>query len=97
MYDTAGNVTGGVRNHYVDVPIARLSGEGQPPTDNFCNLFGTTELFDEAQLAQLYPDKKSYIDAIDQSVDESVEKGFLRPKDAELIKAQARTSNIGGN
>lgn len=97
LYDDVGNVTGGLRNHYVDVPVAILHGEGQPRTDSFCNLFGTTELLDEAQLAQLYPDKQSYIDAIDKSVDESVEKRFLRLKDAELIKAQARLSDIGGN
>ena len=92
-----GNVTGGLRNHYVDVPVAILHGEGQPRSDSFCNLFGTTELLDEAQLAQLYPDKQSYIDAIDKSVDESVDQRFLRPKDAELIKAQARLSDIGGD
>jgi hypothetical protein len=97
LYDDVGNVTGGLRNHYVDVPVAILHGEGQPRTDSFCNLFGTTELFDEPQLAQLYPNKQSYIDAIDKSVDESVEKRFLRSADAELIKAQARLSDIGGN
>ena len=97
MYDNVGNVTGGLRNHYVDVPVAMLSGEGQPRTDNFCNLFGITELFDEARLAELYPDKQSYTDAIDRSVDESVDQRFLRPKDADLIKAQARLSGIGGD
>ena len=92
-----GNVTGGLRNPYVDVPVAILHGEGQPRTDSFCNLFGTTELFDEVQLAELYPSKQSYIDAIDESVDNSVDQRFLRPADAALIKAQARLSGIGGD
>jgi hypothetical protein len=48
-------------------------------------------------LAELYPDKQAYIDAIDKSVDEGVEQRFLRPKDAELIKSEARISNIGLN
>ena len=97
IYDAVGNVTGGVRSSYVDVPVAVLHGEGQPRTDTFCNLFGTTELFDDAKLAELYPDKQAYIDAIDKSVDEGVEQRFLRPKDAELIKSEARISNIGLN
>ena len=89
VYDDLGNVTGGLRNHSVDVPVAILHGEGQPVSDRFCNLFGTTELFDEAKLVELYPDQQSYIDAVDKSVAESVEKGFLRPSDAELIRASA--------
>ena len=97
IYDAVGNVTGGVRSSYVDVPVAVLHGEGQPRSDTFCNLFGTTELFDDAKLAELYPDKQAYIDAIDKSVDEGVEQRFLRPKDAELIKSEARISNIGLN
>ena len=96
IYDDLGNVTGGLRNHYADVPVAILHGEGQPRTDSFCNLFGTTELFGEARLAELYPSKQSYIDAIDESVDNSVDQRFLRPADAVLIKAQARLSGIGG-
>ena len=96
QYDTFGNVTGGVRGPHVDAPVARLSGEGQPRTDSFCNLFGVTELFDDVQLAQLYPTKQSYIDAIDEAVDEAHDKGFLRLRDADLIKRQARISNIGG-
>jgi hypothetical protein len=95
VYDAVGNVTGGLRSPYVDAPVAILSGEGQPRTDSFCNLFGTTELFDDAQLAELYPSKQAYIDAIDKSVDDAVDRRVLLPVDAELIKDEARSSNIG--
>lgn len=95
LYDHVGNVRGGVRTPYVDAPVAVLSGDGQPPANAaFCGLFGTTELFDDALLASLYPDKQAYIDAIDRSTDASVAAGFLLPKDAQLIKARARTSDI---
>jgi hypothetical protein len=95
-YDELGNVKGGVRTPYVDAPVARLSGEGQPPADPFCSLFGTTQLFDASTLATLYPDAATYVNAIDTTADSAVEAGFLRPADADLIKTRARTSGIGG-
>lgn len=95
LLDSLGNAKGGIRTPYVDAPVAILRGGGQPPADAFfCGLLGTTELFDDAQLALLYPDKQAYIDAIDQASDEAVAAGFLLPPDANLIKARARTSDI---
>jgi hypothetical protein len=96
-YDELGNVIGGVRTPYVDAPVAKLSGEGQPPADSFCRLFGTTVLFDAATMATLYPDSATYVNAIDTATDSAVAAGFLRPADADLIKARARTSGIGGS
>ena len=95
-YDSLGNVEGGIRTPYVDAPVAVLHGEGQPPGDAFCGLFGTTELFPDAQLSALYSTKQAYIDAIDTTSDEAVLAGFLRPADAELIKTRARTSDVAG-
>ena len=95
VLDNLGNVRGGIRTPYVDAPVAVLNGEGQPPADPFCNLFGITELFDDATMATLYPDKQTYIDTIDTATDAAVDAGFLRPIDAGLIKDRARTSDIG--
>jgi Alpha/beta hydrolase domain len=89
--DRYGNAIGGVRTPHVDAPVAVLSGQGQSGT-SFCFLFGTTALFDEATLSQLYPTREAYIDAIDTTTDRAVERGFVLPADAELIKAQARRS-----
>jgi hypothetical protein len=93
--DSFGNAIGGVRSPYLDAPVATLSGEGQSGT-SFCALFGVTELFDDATLSMLYPTREDYIDAIDAATDSAVEAGFLRPADADLIKAQARNSDIRG-
>jgi hypothetical protein len=92
--DSLGNAKGGIRSPYVDAPVATLSGLGQPQNNEFCRLYGTTELFDDAPLSILYPDKQAYIDAIDKASDEAVAAGFLLPPDAELIKTRARTSDI---
>ncbi len=90
--DQYGNATGGVRTPYVDAPVATFSGNGQTGS-SFCFLFGTTALFDEATLSTLYPTREAYIDAIDMTTDSAVERGFLLPEDAELIKTQARSGD----
>jgi hypothetical protein len=95
LLDSLGNAKGGIRSPYVDAPVAILRGGGQPPADAFfCGLLGTTELFDDAQLSLLYPDKQAYIEATDRASDEAVAAGFLLPADASLIKERARTSDI---
>jgi hypothetical protein len=94
LRDELGNALGGVRTPYVDAPVATLSGYGQSGT-SFCALFGTTDLFDEATLAALYPTRADYIAAIDRATEEAVAAGFIRPIDGDLIQARARTSDIG--
>lgn len=96
VMDSVGNVLGGVRTPYVDVPIATLSGLGQPGTTfTLCSLFGTTKLFDSTQLASLYPDHATYVSAVNASVDSAVRSGFLLQHDGDLIKAWAQASSIG--
>ena len=53
--DALGNVLGGIRTNYVDVPVAVLSGLGQTG-GGFCAIFGTTSLFDIPTLSSLYLD-----------------------------------------
>lgn len=93
--DELGNVLGGIRTNYVDVPVAVLSGLGQTG-ESFCSIFGTTMLFDEAQLSELYPTEQSYLDAVRASTDAAVAGGFLLERDAALILEDAATSGIGG-
>jgi hypothetical protein len=95
VLDAFGNVKGGIRTPYVDVPIAKLSGMGQPDVSIICSLFGTTELFDEATLATLYPNHGAYVTAVENATDAAVKAGFLMPEDGELIKAAAAASDIG--
>jgi hypothetical protein len=92
--DSLGNALGGVRTPHVDVPIATLSGEGQTG-GVFCSLYGTTQKFGKSQLASLYPDHATYVEAVNASVDGAVSEGFLLQPDGELIKAWASTSTIG--
>jgi hypothetical protein len=95
VLDALGNVKGGIRTPYVDVPIARLSGLGQPDASIVVSLFGTTKLFDDAILATLYPDHGVYVTAVENATDAAVKAGFVMPEDGELIKAAAAASDIG--
>ncbi len=56
--DANGLALGGVRTPWVDVPIARMSGKGDP--DSFIGMLaGVTAPFDKAKLDQLYPGGKA--------------------------------------
>ena len=92
--DAFGNAIGGVRTPWVDAPVATLRGTGQPPADAFCGLLGTTSRFDATLLAELYPSKQDYVDAINRTTDTAVEAGFILPADAVLIKARAISSPL---
>ena len=86
--DDLGLVLGGIRTPYVDVPPAVLTGTPQDG-DQFCRLFGSTALFDAAQMAMLYVDKAGYVQAVSEEADKAVEQGFLLVPDVERIKAAA--------
>ena len=92
--DDVGNVLGGIRTNYVDAPVAVLSGLGQAG-GSFCGIFGTTQLFDEAMLAALYPTGDTYLDAVNSTTQSAVAAGFILPVDAALIIAAAEESGIG--
>ena len=93
--DELGNVLGGIRTNYVDAPVAVLSGLGQTG-ESFCRIFGTTRLFDDTMLGELYPTRQSYLDAVKSTTDSAVAAGFVLPVDAALITAAAEASDIGG-
>jgi hypothetical protein len=91
--DRIGNTVGGIRTPAVDAPIAILSGEGQTGSI-LCGLFGTTQLLDPAQLADLYPSHAAFVSAVTASADDAVGAGFLLQPDADLIKAWAQLSTV---
>lgn len=94
VLDEHGNVLGGIRTPYVDAPVATFGGIGQG-NEAFCGLFGTTVLFEQAELDELYPSNAAYVSRINQAADNAVAAGFLLEADAELIKARAPESGIG--
>ncbi len=85
--DENGNVLGGIRTPWVDVPTAALSGLGQAG-ESFAFLFGTTDPFDEATLARLYPGGHAeYLERFTAALGATIEAGFLLEEDrAEILE-----------
>jgi hypothetical protein len=92
--DALGNALGGVRTPQVDVPIAVVSGIGQP-AGSPCSRFGTTLPFDAATLGSLYPSHGRYVDAVQRATRRAVRRGFLLAEDAPAIRRAAAASSVG--
>ncbi|TMC07006.1 MAG: hypothetical protein E6J41_17205 [Chloroflexi bacterium] len=90
VLDELGNVRGGVRTPWVDVPVAVLSGLGQQGAV-FTVLFGVTRPFDDAELDRLYPNgREQYLAAFERRLDEAIGAGFLLEADrAEILGVAA--------
>jgi hypothetical protein len=88
LYDDLGNVRGGIRTPYVDAPSAILRGD-ENTGPSFCRLFGTTSLFSGEQMASLYVDEASYVQAVTDAANAAVTADFLLREDADAIIAWA--------
>lgn len=87
--DAVGNAKGGIRSPWVDVPTARHSGLGNSGGP-LGFLAGTTELFDAATLARLYPGGKAeYLRRFEAALGRSVKAGFILADDTADIRALA--------
>jgi Alpha/beta hydrolase domain len=62
VLDQFGNVVGGLRSPYLDVPTSTWFGSTAGPS--FCFIAGHEEPFDAARLAQLYPTHGAYVRAV---------------------------------
>lgn len=92
--DPRGNAVGGIRTPQVDVPIAVVSGVGQPDRSP-CTRLGTTIAFDAATLASLYPSHRSYVAAVSRAAKQAVNRGVLIAIDARASRRAAAASGVG--
>jgi hypothetical protein len=88
--DANGLTAGGVRTPWVDVPVSRLSGTGNSGSP-LAFLVGTSEPFDAATLARLYPaGKKEYLKKFEAALDSAIKAGFILAADrAEILELAA--------
>jgi hypothetical protein len=105
-----GEAEGGIRTPEVDVPVAALSGEGQPTTtepgstspakvaptgSRLCDIFGSSTPFTAARLASLYPSHADFVRKWDAATTAAVKAGYFLPADAKGLEQAARDSNVG--
>jgi hypothetical protein len=92
VIDELGNAVGGLRTPWVDAPVATMSGLGQSG-ETFAFLFGTTDPFDEATLASVYPGgRDEYVSRFTAALDAAVSDGFLLADDRDEIAAVGAAS-----
>jgi len=90
--DDVGNVVGGVRTPWVDVPTAVLTGIGARGA-GFTVLFGVTRPFDAETLARLYPGGvDEYVRKFEAAAQSAVANGHLLAEDVPEIVGVARAS-----
>jgi len=95
--DANGNVKGGVRNPYVDVPVAAygVPNAGATPAAQFnCSIAGWRVPFDEHSLRGLYKNKGSYISALNRRLMDLVREGWMLPEYADDVRADAQAIEI---
>jgi len=92
VLDEHGNVVGGFRSPYVDVPTSTWNGNSTGLS--FCRIAGHEIPFSAEKLRSLYSSHNDYIDAVTQSVEELIADGFLLPEDGALLVEEARAMNF---
>jgi hypothetical protein len=95
--DENGNVKGGVRNTYVDVPVAAygVPNTGATPAANFnCSIAGWRLPYDEPALRALYKNHGAYISSISHRLKDLEREGWMLPEYAEDVRADAHAIEI---
>jgi hypothetical protein len=92
VLDEFGNLVGGVRSPFLEVPTAEWSGASTG--ESFCFIAGHEKPFDAARLKQLYPDHKTYERKVSASVNKLMKERWITREDAEELIEQARKAPV---
>jgi hypothetical protein len=95
--DELGNAKGGIRNVWVDAPIATLGvfGKGKTTaTDRLCQLAGTKVPLPVATLKKLYGNGGEYANRVNRRLAELVSEGWFLPEYADLVRNDLKATNI---
>jgi hypothetical protein len=92
VLDKFGNVTGGVRSPFVDVPISTWYGNSTGPS--FCRIAGHEVRFEMARLRELYPTKDAYVRAVTADVKKLVSQRMITLEDGVDLIDQAKKTDL---
>jgi hypothetical protein len=91
--DEFGNAKGGIRNVFVDVPVATygVMGKGKATAqDRLCLLAGTKVPLEAGALRRLYKSKDDYVARVERRLKELVAAGWFLEEYADAVRADAR-------
>lgn len=94
VLDEFGNVTGGLRSPYVDVPTSTWYGTATGPS--FCSIAGWEDPFDQELLDELYPSQGAYVRAVERNVRELVAERLLTRADGQRLIREAQQFDVRG-
>jgi len=92
VLDAFGNVTGGLRSPYLDVPTSTWYGSSTGAS--FCFIAGHEVPFTEAQLLQLYPNHGKYVNQVARDVSDLVRDRFITQSDGSALKTEAAHADV---
>jgi hypothetical protein len=87
------NAMGGIRTPAVAAPIRTVGGRSR---GGFCTMYGSSKPLPTALLRRMYPTHDDYVQYVEIAAGNAVRDGFMLPKDAETIIAEAKTAAIPG-
>ncbi len=88
VLDADGNMTGGIRSPYVDVPTSAWYGNSTGPS--FCRIAGHEVPFETPKLRARYPNAAAYVAAVSTNVNQLVRDRFLVREDGDWLLEDAR-------
>ncbi len=92
VLDRFGNVLGGLRSPYVDVPTSTWYGSSTGAS--FCFIAGHEVPFSTALLKQLYVSHTVYVQAVRRDVDRLVKARFITAYDGRMLVAEAQAAQV---
>ena len=95
--DEFGNARGGIRNVWVDVPIATYGVFGVGKTvaqDRLCLLIGTEVPLAQETLDELYKNRGQYVSRINRRLMELVREGWFLPEYAGQVRDDLKVTDV---
>ena len=95
--DEHGNAKGGIRNVWVDVPMATYGVFGKGKTqqqDRLCQLAGTKVPLGDDAMRKMYKSNGDYVGRVEQRLKQLIADGWFLPEYAEAVRADARAVRV---
>jgi hypothetical protein len=92
VLDEFGNVRGGVRSPFVDVPTATWNGNSTGPS--FCRIAGHEVPFEASKLKALYSSHDAYVKAVRRSTETLVAARLIVKEDGKALIKEAQTAKV---
>ena len=92
VLDEFGNVQGGLRSPYLDVPTSTWNGTSTGAS--FCFIAGHEIPFSAERLRELYPTHSDYVRAVVKDTRALVKQGFITDYDGRMLIKQAQRADV---